>query len=299
MAALLFNSLSSVYETLHWLLFRIKISIPAISSAVHHEIVTSARVSDRVVLIVGDVHGCYDELLDLIAAGKELTNDQELYFVFAGDMLNKGPKNKEVLDYIRDLMDRGLASAVKGNHEEAILRQWRMLCRDKDYDLPKRYQYLNEFNDDDFAFIERLPYSVSLPHLNAIIVHAGLVPGIPLRRQSNEDLCQMRNVEITISIPLGRRATAHTKPTSGVAWATLWQGPEHVYFGHDCRRGLQQLPFATGLDTGCVYGGELTGVLLGCTKGDSPKLLSVSAKCVHYPGKRQLLLEEQNSGNTS
>ena len=296
MAALLFNSLSLLRETIQLLLVQIKNSVSGFSSNshLHHEVVTQSQIGDRPVFIVGDIHGCFDELQELIEAGRKSTNDRELYLVCAGDMLNKGPKSKEVLDFLRDLMQRGMASAVRGNHERAILNQYRLLSGETDYTLPKRYTYLNEFNRDDFAFIEQLPYSVSIPHLNAVIVHAGLVPGIPLHRQSCEDLCDMRNVEMTISFPWGLVVTAHRVPVRGVAWATQWQGPQHVYFGHDCRRGLQQLPLATGLDTGCVYGGQLTGVVLD-GNSESPRLLSVDARCQHYRGKRQALLEEQNT----
>ncbi|GFR89092.1 Bis(5'-nucleosyl)-tetraphosphatase, symmetrical [Elysia marginata] len=293
MAALIFNLLSSARDTLQLLLMQMKNSTPSLfsSSALLHEVVTFSQIGDRTVLIVGDIHGCYDELQELIKTAKESTIDQELYLVCVGDMLNKGPKSKKVLVFLRDLMDRGMASAVKGNHEEVILKHYSCLCKDKDYALPRRYTYLKEFEDEDFAFIKSLPYSISIPHLNIIIVHAGLVPGIPLHRQSIQDLCQMRNVETNIRFPWGLVSTAHRKPIRGVAWATKWEGPQHVYFGHDCRRGLQQLPFATGLDTGCVYGDKLTGVLLGGRSGIHT-LLSVPARCQHYAGKQQVLLEE-------
>lgn len=288
MAAFLFNFLSLARETI----LSLQASLKNFKSGaiLLHEVVTSSQIGNKSVLIVGDVHGCYDELQELISVAKETTKNRELYLVCVGDMLNKGPKSKEVLVFLKDLIAQGLASAVKGNHEEAILRQHNLLRKDASYNLPSRYKYLESFNDDDFAFIEHLPYSISIPHLNILIVHAGLIPGIPLHKQSTEDLCQMRNVEFCVTYPWGLISRAHRKPICGVAWATKWEGPQHVYFGHDCRRGLQQLPYATGLDTGCVYGDKLTGVLLDGTRGDS-KFFSVAAKCKHYVGKQQALLE--------
>ncbi len=60
----------------------------------------------------------------------------------------------------------------------------------------------------------------------------------------------------------------------GEQWGVHWPGPEHVYFGHAARYNLQLHPHATGLDTGCVKGRQLTGMYI---TGDKQRY-SVPAK---------------------
>lgn len=85
-------------------------------------------------------------------------------------------------------------------------------------------------------------------------MHAGVVPGKPLDKQHPDDLMTMRTIR-----PEG---TASPRLEDGVLWAPKYKGPPHVVFGHDAITGLQRTPFATGLDTGCVYGRALTALVL-------------------------------------
>lgn len=100
-----------------------------------------------------------------------------------------------------------------------------------------------------------MPYTITIPEMNAIIVHAGLVPDKPLEEQSPEDMTLMRNIAMIRADDTGIVSyvtSEHGK--GGSPWATAWRGPQHVYFGHDAKRGLQMEEFATGLDTGACYG---------------------------------------------
>lgn len=63
------------------------------------------------VIIVGDVHGCYDEL-KLLLNKCQFKKDVD-FLVFVGDLVNKGPKSANVVKYVRELN----ASCVRGNHD--------------------------------------------------------------------------------------------------------------------------------------------------------------------------------------
>lgn len=82
----------------------------------------------------------------------------------------------------------------------------------------------------------------------------GFHPGLKLREQDPWMMMTMRSL-----LPGGKISPRcdYRHP-----WADQWVGPLTVYFGHDAARGLQQESAAVGLDTGCVYGGRLTAILL-------------------------------------
>lgn len=276
MAALVFNTVSSIRLMVNKLFaptLKSKYGLPQPPEC--HMMITKDFISDLPIVIVGDIHGCYDELQELIAKAKDVTKSEEIFLVCVGDMLNKGPKSLEVVRLLREMACKHQAVAVRGNHEESILREHRSMTSSKVYDLPKKYGYLSKFSKEDFEYLQSLPYTLIIPQINAIIVHAGLVPGVPLKHQSYIDLCHMRNIILKQKL-WGKSVISYNKMDEGVGWATQWEGPEHVYFGHDARRGLQELPFATGLDTGCVYGGALTAVVI--TNNNSRQFISVPAR---------------------
>src|SRR5690606_23360779 len=75
---------------------------------------------------------------------------------------------------------------------------------------------------------------------------------LPVERQSPDTLMRIR----TVVDPGQRRGDGH------VLWGSRWTGPPHVVFGHNAAPGLQLHAWATGLDTGCVYGRKLTAMVL-------------------------------------
>jgi hypothetical protein len=102
-----------------------------------------------------------------------------------------------------------------------------------------------------------------LPPVSQIPLHiSGLVPGTLLRDQEPEDMIKMRNLEERATVDASTSKWVAHEKGEGVAWASQYSGPEHVIYGHDAKRGFIQHPFATGLDSGCCYGGELTAVML-------------------------------------
>lgn len=201
-------------------------------------------------LIVGDVHGCFDEFEELYLLAKS-KSDKELTVVMVGDMINKGPKNIEMLNY---LINNKNIHCIRGNHEN-----WVMSVADNHTknDLP---EWISQLDQNHKEFMRNLPYTFLIPKLNLLIIHAGVVPGLPLERQTENDMANIRCVK-WVNDNFHGQTLVGTSRWDGVPWTKCWKGPEHIYFGHDAVSKLQLHKYCTGLDTGCVYGGKLTGIL--------------------------------------
>jgi hypothetical protein len=205
-------------------------------------------------IVIGDVHGCVYELDDLLDQLGHTSDDR---VVFVGDMLVRGPEPCAVLERYRRLDAR----AVRGNHEQRLLR-WREQQRRqrapgkaKPFKRGSMIHTALQLGASDWAIIEQLPLWLRLPAHELLAVHAGLQPGVPLEQQAERTLLYSRC--------LGPDDEPLEPRDSGPLWGTRYQGPPQVVFGHNARYEPQIHAWATGLDTGCVYGGELTALVLG------------------------------------
>jgi len=225
-------------------------------------------------IFVGDVHGCYDELMTLLVKLKHNHKQDELYFV--GDLVAKGPRNNDVISFIRNTPN---TYSVMGNHDYKVIK-----CAQDINKYPQNIKYpnlddtqlhyssdhikaVNELTLNNIEYLAQLPLYLR-PHPKIIVVHAGLIPHIPLQEQSPFLLMNLRNIIIDnqhdVTNKVGMKGISGRD--YGERWASFWKGPQHIFFGHDARRGLQIDSYSTGLDTGCVYGGYLTACILKCNE---------------------------------
>lgn len=203
---------------------------------------------------IGDVHGCADELEELLAAVGVTREDR---VVFVGDLVARGPDSRRVLRIVRELG----ALAVRGNHEQRMLVSHQARLRG---DAPPRLgpahlQLLGELEEEDWAQLAALPLSLEFPEHGVRVVHAGVAPGVTFEEQQAWTLLHIRSLT-SLGAPSDRY--------SPVSWAESYVGPPHVVFGHNAQAGLQVFRDATGLDTACVYGGSLSALVLSA--GQAP-----------------------------
>ena len=206
-------------------------------------------------ILIGDVHGCGREL-ELMLREVSFAKEKDLV-VSVGDLVRKGCHDALVM---RLVMENNVR-AVRGNHEERLLHSWKKrligeLGTEKAGDLMD-HEILASLDAEHLEFLEGLPHSISFPELKLLVVHAGIVPNKPLEEHTVFEITEMRGIT-----PEGEVVKECEDKD---VWAKHYHG-EHlgyeVVFGHDASRGLQFEEYATGLDTGCVYGNHLTALVI-------------------------------------
>ncbi|CAC5425374.1 unnamed protein product [Mytilus coruscus] len=125
-----------------------------------HLVLTAEDINDREIFIIGDVHGCLEELNELLRLAKTELNGKSLLPIFVGDFTNKGPHNLSTIRRIR----AENAYTVKGNHEENVIKQYFIRQERQNYIVPDKYKWITELVADDIQFLQELPYTIHIPY---------------------------------------------------------------------------------------------------------------------------------------
>ncbi len=216
--------------------------------------------------IIGDIHGCHAELLDLLDAAGLSTGDE---LIALGDIVDRGPQSPAVLDYFRA---QPHARSILGNHERKHVRSFRGELAPARSQKITRQQFGEAAYPAAVAMMAGFPSRLELD--DAILVHGFWEPGRPLAEQRE-------NVVVgTLS------GDAYLKARYGQPWYAHYDGPKPLIVGHhNYLQSDQPLVYRErvfGLDTGCCYGGALTGLLL-----PSFRLVSVPSRGNHWLALRQ------------
>lgn len=188
-------------------------------------------------LAIGDIHGCRDQLRELL---ERVAPQPEDRMVFLGDYLDRGPQSRGVIEDLLGLAERFPETVfLRGNHEQMFLDfldgtdRLTFLINGGQATL-KSYGSAGEVPPAHLDFLRRLPCLFVCGDF--VFVHAGLRPGLSLEQQREQDLLWIRHEFLAADYDWGRT----------------------VVFGHT---PLQQ-PLLTerriGVDTGAVYGRTLT-----------------------------------------
>lgn len=190
-------------------------------------------------IVIGDIHGCWSELNELLNRVGTGADDQ---IIAIGDAVDRGPDSVRVFEFLRA---RPNTLALVGNHERKHLRGIFSYSQEI-----TRLQFGPAYADA-VAWMSTWPYFLELE--KATIVHAAILPGVPLAEQRQEVLCGSISGEKFLA-----------KELNGRPWYELYDGPKPIIFGH---HAYLEGPFihrdlAFGIDTGACRGGSLTAIVL-------------------------------------
>ena len=200
------------------------------------------------IFAIGDIHGCYNKLQELM--DKIPVDFKHDRLIFLGDYIDRGPDSFKVVEFLINLKKKYLNTVfLKGNHEEMLelyLKGIEMMTFVGNGGRHTLESYSRHFkgNANDLIPQSHLDFFQSLLLFyeteNYIFVHAGLKKGVPLEKQKPDDLLWIRKSFIR----------------------TKYNFKKRVIFGHTYFQEPLIQPNKIGIDTGAVYGNKLTCIEL-------------------------------------
>ena len=231
--------------------------------------------------IIGDIHGCCDELEALLQKlGYQTSPSSPTYYhpqgrlaVFLGDLVDRGPRILDTLKLVRNMVAAGTALCVPGNHENKLLRK-----------LRGKNVRVNHGLEQTLAEIEALPDTVReaftkelKEFLDSLISHYVLDEGrLVVAHAGLKQQMQGRGSGAVREFALYGETTGEIDEFGlpvRYNWAAEYRGEAMVVYGHTPVPEPEWLNHTIDIDTGCVFGGKLTAL-----RYPEKELVSVQAK---------------------
>ena len=235
--------------------------------------------------IVGDVHGCLDELVELLGRlGYAVTTDAEgrpvdaehpdgRTVVFVGDLVDRGPSSVGVLRLAMGMTASGNALAVPGNHEAKLIRALDGAKVKATHGLETTLAELERETPEFRRAVRDWCYSL-VSHLvlddgNLVIAHAGL-------KQAYHGRASGRVRQFALYGDTTGETDEFGLPVR-YPWADEYRGRAMVVYGHTPTTRLEWINNTLCLDTGCAFGGRLSAL-----RYPERETVQVDAHAVHY-----------------
>ncbi len=240
--------------------------------------------------IIGDVHGCWQELSELMdKLGHRWHRSGAIHepadgrtVVFLGDMADRGPYSLPCLAYGKMMVEAGFARWVMGNHDNKLMR-W---CQGKDvvqsHGLNRTVREIENSGMDRHQFgnfLKTLPYFLVLDEGRLVVVHGAWNKDLLLERP---DSGKVRSW--CLYAPTTGRTLPNGLPDR-IDWVTprvAGEGDPWIVYGHQPYDDVRMENRTAGIDTGCAFGGRLTAL-----RWPEMELVSVEAKAQYstHPSK--------------
>ncbi|MDR1204295.1 MAG: polynucleotide kinase-phosphatase [Peptococcaceae bacterium] len=212
--------------------------------------------------IIGDVHGCYDELCVLLQKlGYAVDKDrcaaappEGRKAVFLGDLCDRGPHNIETLRLVMGMVQSGAAYCVAGNHDVKLLKKLRGGQTQLTHGLDKTVEQMSAqsevFVAEVIAFLDHLISHYVLDGGRLVVAHAGLKEKYQGRGSGRvRDFCLYGDTT--------GETDEYGLPVR-LPWANEYRGKATVVYGHTPTPEVEAVNNTFCIDTGCVFGGKLT-----------------------------------------
>ncbi len=240
--------------------------------------------------IIGDVHGCYEELTTLLAQlgygiqdepnGPKAIPPDGRTAVFVGDLVDRGPRIPEVLRLVMRMVDEGTAFCVPGNHDMKLMRKMKGRDVQLTHGLADSIAQLDretpEFKKQVVTFLDDLVSHYVFDDGKLVVAHAGM-----------KEEMQGRGSGKVRDFALYGETTGETDEYGlpvRYNWAAEYRGKAMVVYGHTPVAEPEWLNRTINIDTGCVFGGKLTAL-----RYPERELISVPALRTYYESAKPFL----------